>query len=119
MSGLPETIHLVYAVGTCKMIKFKDRVYTITKKIPKGKVATYGQIAKLAGHPKAARAVGVLMKKNPNAPLVPCHRVVGATGKLTGYSAGKGLETKKKMLTAEGVYFKNGRVDLTRSSWRA
>ena len=68
---------------------FRDKVYEITRKIPKGKVATYGQIAKLAGNSKAARAVGYFMKTNPDAPKTPCHRVVAADGKLTGYSAGQ------------------------------
>jgi O-6-methylguanine DNA methyltransferase len=57
------------------MYLFKEKVYKICSSIPKGKVATYGQIAKLAGKPKAARAVGAFMKNNPDAPIVPCHRV--------------------------------------------
>lgn len=96
---------------------FRDRVYEITKQIPKGKVATYGQIAALAGSRKAARAVGLFMKTNPNAPIVPCHRVVASDGKLTGYSAGNGISTKKELLLAEGVSFIRDRVDLTRSQW--
>lgn len=96
---------------------FKEKVYKITKQIPKGKVATYGQIAKLAGKVRAARAVGMCMRTNPNAPLVPCHRVVAANGALTGYSAGDGLNTKKKMLLSEGVIFIGHRVDLTKSLW--
>lgn len=99
-------------------MSFREKVYKITDKIPKGKVATYGQIAKLAGNQKAARAVGTCMKTNPNAPQTPCHRVVSSDGKLTGYSAGRGIETKKIMLLREGVYFKNNRVDLSRSQWK-
>lgn len=99
---------------------FCDRVYQITKKIPKGKVATYGQIASLAGSDKAARAVGMCLKKNPGIPGTPCHRVVGSDGSLTGYSAGMGISTKKTMLTSEGVYFNNkDKVDLLRSGWKA
>ena len=97
---------------------FKERVYNITANIPKGKVATYSQIAKLAGSPHASRAVGVCMKINPNAPLVPCHRVVASDGSLTGYSMGKGLVTKKQMLLDEGVVFKKDKVDLTVSQWK-
>ncbi len=96
---------------------FRERVYQITKKIPQGKVATYGQIARLAGSPKAARAVGMCMKTNPNAPIVPCHRVVASDGSLTGYSAGDGIVTKKAMLLAEGVFFNKEKVDLTHSQW--
>ncbi len=91
---------------------FKDKVYKLLREIPKGKVATYGQLAALAGNPKAARAVGRLMKINPDAPRTPCHRVVAADGSLHGYSGTGGLQAKKKMLLSEGVKFKDGRVDL-------
>lgn len=98
-------------------MSFKDQVYEITKKIPKGKVATYGQIAALAGNVNAARAVGMCMRTNPNAPHTPCHRVVASDGKLTGYSAGQGVSTKKAMLLEEGVLFVGDRVDLSQSQW--
>lgn len=94
---------------------FKEKVYKIAKKIPRGKVATYGQLAALAGNVKAARAVGTIMKNNPFAPEVPCHRVVGWDGRLTGFSAGKGVSTKKEMLEKEGVSFKGNKVDLEKS----
>ena len=96
---------------------FREKVYKLTRQIPKGKVATYGQPARLAGSPRAARAVGVCMKTNPDAPNTPCHRVVSANGNLTGYSAGNGISTKKKMLIAEGVDFKDDKVNLTVSQW--
>jgi O-6-methylguanine DNA methyltransferase len=95
-------------------MSFRDRVYEMTRKIPKGKVATYGQIARLAGNPKAVRAVGMCMKKNPFAPRVPCHRVVGSDGRLVGYSSGKGVSTKKSMLRKEGVRFIKDKIDLTK-----
>ena len=97
---------------------FKEQIYLLAKQIPRGKVATYGQLAKLAGNPQAARAVGMCMRTNPNAPIVPCHRVVSSTGKLTGYSAGEGIPTKKKMLSEEGVFFIDDNVDLARSQWQ-
>ena len=96
---------------------FKNTVYELTRKIPHGKVATYGQIAILAGKAKAARAVGALMRINPDAPDTPCHRVVAADGKLTGYSGRGGITTKKAMLIKEGVAFKGDKVDLTKSAW--
>jgi O-6-methylguanine DNA methyltransferase len=98
-------------------MKFRDRVYKITKLIPRGKVATYGQIARLAGRPKAARAVGLFMKTNPDAPNIPCHRVVASDGGLTGYSALNGIVTKKEMLDKENVKFKHDKVDLNLSHW--
>lgn len=98
-------------------ISFKEKIYQLTRQIPKGKVATYGQLAKLGGKPKAARAVGLFMKTNPDVPQTPCHRVVASDGGLTGYS-GKGVVAgKKKILILEGVYFKGNKVDLTYSMW--
>lgn len=96
---------------------FSDKVYEIAKRIPKGKVITYGQLAKLAGSHKAARAVGMAMKKNPDMTRIPCHRVVGREGNLTGYSGDGGISSKKEMLLGEGVFFKKDKVDLTRSLW--
>ena len=98
-------------------LTFRERVYQITNKIPKGKVATYGQVAALAGSPGAARAVGMCMKENPNAPETPCHRVVASDGRLTGYSGQGGVSQKKKMLLREGVKFNGDKVDLAQSLW--
>jgi methylated-DNA-[protein]-cysteine S-methyltransferase len=97
---------------------FRKTVYALARRIPKGKVVTYGELARLAGHPGAARAVGQFMKTNPFAPQVPCHRVVAANGALTGYSASGGLKKKKALLIREGVKFKGKRVDLARSEWK-
>jgi len=97
---------------------FRDKVYSITRKIPKGKVVTYGQLAKLAGNPKASRTVGLFMKTNQDAPHTPCHRVVAFDGSLTGYSGIGGVKKKKEMLIAEGVKFKKEKVDLNDSLWR-
>lgn len=99
------------------MNSFRDLVYELVSRIPKGKVATYGQIAAIAKRPNAARAVGAFMRTNPNAPTVPCHRVVAHDGSLTGYSMGKGIATKREMLLQEGVCFINHRVDLNKSLW--
>lgn len=99
-------------------MNFKEKIYKICSSIPKGKVATYGQLARLAGKPKAARAVGGFMRTNPNAPIVPCHRVVASDGSLTGYSGAGGIIQKKKMLIEERVIFKNYLVDLDVSKWK-
>lgn len=96
---------------------FTNKIYEIAKRIPKGKVATYKQLAELAGNNKAARAVGMAMKHNPFAPTVPCHRVVASNGKLTGFSAPGGIDKKKAMLLDEGVVFIGNNVDLTKSQW--
>jgi methylated-DNA-protein-cysteine methyltransferase related protein len=99
-------------------MSFREEVYTLIRKIPAGKVATYGQVAKLVGNAKAARAVGMCMRTNPDAPATPCHRVVSADGSLTGYSATGGLQQKKDMLEKEGVIFKGDKVYLPRSQWQ-
>lgn len=96
---------------------FTQRVYEVVKQIPAGKVATYGQVAALAGSPKASRAVGMAMRHNPYAPVVPCHRVVGVNGVLTGFSGKDGLVGKRRLLESEGVQFSGEHVDLSRSLW--
>ena len=97
---------------------FTEQIYQLARRIPEGKVATYGQLALLAGNPRAARAVGTAMRCNPDIPKTPCHRVVASDGSLTGYSAGQGVATKRKMLMEEGVAFIGQKVDLSRSQWK-
>lgn len=82
---------------------FYQSVWKACADIPKGEVRTYGWVAKRIGKPKAARAVGMALGKNPFAPTVPCHRVVGADGRLTGYSGSGGVAAKRRLLKAEGV----------------
>ena len=86
---------------------FKNKVYEIVRKIPKGRVMSYKIIARLAGHPRAWRVVGNILNKNKN-PKIPCHRVIRADGKIGGYKDG----TKKKiaLLKKEGVKIKNKKV---------
>lgn len=88
------------------------RIYEAVRKIPKGKAATYGQIAELAGDRKMARAVGNALRKNPYGESVPCHRVVNAKGELSGGSAFGGEEVQARLLEAEGVEVREGKVDL-------
>lgn len=88
------------------------RIYNAVKQIPMGKVATYGQIAELAGDRKMARAVGNALHKNPEPGVIPCHRVVNAKGELAGEFAFGGPVAQAKLLMAEGVEIINGKVDL-------
>ncbi len=88
------------------------RIYEAVRKIPEGKAATYGQIAELAGDRKMARAVGNALRKNPYGESVPCHRVVNAKGELSGGSAFGGVEVQARLLEAEGVEVREGKVDL-------
>ena len=99
------------------MNTFREKVYIVAHTIPKGRVATYGQLAKMAGSPGAARAVGMCMKCNTDTKKVPCHRVVDSDGRLTGYAFG-GESAKKKLLLKEGVVFIKDRVDLKKSGWK-
>jgi methylated-DNA-[protein]-cysteine S-methyltransferase len=82
---------------------FRRAVYAVTRRIPPGTTATYGDVARALGRPDAAREVGVALARNPFPIVVPCHRVLGAGGKLTGFSAPGGLETKRRMLELEGA----------------
>lgn len=79
---------------------FKEKVLKIVAKIPRGKVMSYKEVAKLAGWPKAYRVVGNILSKNFN-PEIPCHRVIRSNGKLGGYN--RGIENKQKILKGEGV----------------
>ena len=88
------------------------RIYEAVKKIPKGRVATYGQIAELAGNKNMARAVGNALHKNPNPELIPCYRVVNSKGELAGEFAFGGAGAQAELLKADGIEVINGRVDL-------
>lgn len=94
-----------------KSMSFNQKVWAMTARIPKGRVTTYGEIARALGT-RAYRAVGNALNRNPHAPRVPCHRVVGSDGSLTGFDAG--LPLKQKMLEREGIPVVNGKVNLDR-----
>jgi O-6-methylguanine DNA methyltransferase len=86
---------------------FTARVLSVVRRIPAGRVATYGDVAALAGQPRAARAVGNIMR-DCRRPDVPCHRVVAAGGRLGGYGGSETL--KRSLLLAEGVPFSGSRI---------
>lgn len=88
------------------------RIYDAVKKIPKGKVATYGQVAALAGNPRMSRAVGNALHKNPDPDGIPCYRVVNSKGELADEFAFGGKDIQKNLLEADGIEVINGRVDL-------
>ena len=88
-----------------KGTEFQLKVWSYLKKIPKGKLKTYAQVATAIGKPKAVRAVANAIGKNPFPPKIPCHRVIRSNGKLGGYSAKGGIKTKKKLLKNEGFSF--------------
>ena len=88
------------------------RIYEAVKKIPRGKVATYGQVAEMAGDKKMARAVGNALHRNPDPEGIPCYRVVNAKGELAGEFAFGGEGAQRKLLEADGIAVVNGRIDL-------
>jgi methylated-DNA-[protein]-cysteine S-methyltransferase len=81
--------------------EFRRQVHALTRAIPPGQTRTYGEIAAALGQPGAARAVGRAEAENPFAPIVPCHRVMGAGGEPTGFSAPGGVDTKRRLLLIE------------------
>jgi methylated-DNA-[protein]-cysteine S-methyltransferase len=82
---------------------FQAEVYEAVSRVPYGSVKSYGEIAAEIGRPKSARGVGSAMARNPLPVIIPCHRVVGSSGNLTGYSAAGGVSSKKWLLLMEGV----------------
>jgi O-6-methylguanine DNA methyltransferase len=95
---------------------FAARVWSVVRRIPPGRVATYGDVAAAAGRPRAARAVGNLMRECRR-PDIPCHRVVAAGGRLGGYGGHEAL--KRSLLLAEGISFSGSRIiQLDRARWR-
>ncbi len=93
-----------------EMTKFDKRVLDLISKIPEGKVSTYKQVAIALGKPKAARAVGNALSKNPNPVEIPCHRVVKSSGTIGGYRLGR--DKKVELLRKEGVEVIEGKIDL-------
>jgi len=101
---------------SAKTDAFSFRVLSVVRRIPPGRVASYGEVAALAGRPRAARAVGNIMR-GCGRPDVPCHRVIAAGGRLGGYGGSEFL--KRSLLVAEGVIVAGGRVrDLDRVRWQ-
>ena len=92
-----------------KLSPFAQKTFSALKKIPAGKVATYAGLARAIGHPKAYRAVGNVLNKNPFAPVVPCHRIVNSDGRIGGYNWGR--DRKIKLLKQEGIEIKNKQID--------
>lgn len=96
-----------------KTMNAYEKIYAVVKTIPKGKVATYGQVAFLAGNPHWSRVVGYALHNNPDTSSIPCHRVVNREGKVAQSFAFGGGETQRQLLEAEGIIFDpDGTIDL-------
>jgi len=87
---------------------FDRQVYAVIRQVPRGRLATYGQVARVLGRPGAARAVGNALHKNPWAPDIPCHRIIKANGDIGGYVQGR--QVKTSLLASEGINIKDGQV---------
>jgi methylated-DNA-protein-cysteine methyltransferase-like protein len=95
------------------------RIYRIVRQIPRGRVATYGQVADLAGLDGHARQVGYALNALPDSMKLPWHRVINARGEVSARSGGDSHELQRHLLEAEGIVFDGrGRVDLKRYGWR-
>lgn len=93
-------------------------IYAVVQTIPKGKVATYGQVAALAGNPRWARVVGYALHVNPKPGVIPCHRVVTRNGETSAAFAFGGQDMQRTLLEEEGVTFlPDGRVDMEKHRW--
>ena len=94
-----------------------EKIYEVVRRIPRGRVATYGQIASLAGNPRLARVVGYALHVNPDPEGIPCFRVVNRLGMVSSAFAFGGANMQEKLLKDEGVRFIDGRVDLENFRW--
>jgi methylated-DNA-protein-cysteine methyltransferase-like protein len=104
--------------GSQNQTGFFQEVYRVVRQIPRGKVASYGQVARLAGNPRASRAVGWALHVNPQPGTIPCHRVVNRQGRLAPGFAFGGEDVQRRMLEAEGVFVGDDYcLDMKRYAW--
>ena len=95
-------------------MKFSERVLELTKRIPKGKVTTYSEIARALGNPKASRAVGNTLRRNECPETIPCYRVVRSDGSIGGYSGVMNSREKVRRLERDGIALRGGKVEMRR-----
>ena len=94
-----------------------EKIYQVVKQIPKGKVATYGQVAAYAGNPHWSQVVGYALHSNPDPENIPCFRVVNRFGELSSAFAFGGINVQQQLLEAEGIEVNDGKVELSRYLW--
>lgn len=95
-----------------------EKIYEIVRKIPRGNVATYGQVAELAGNKKWARVVGYALHVNPDSEHIPCYRVVNRMGEPSKAFAFGGANRQIELLERDGIMVENGKVDLKKYQWK-
>lgn len=95
-----------------------EKIYEVVKRIPKGKVASYGTVAAMAGNPRWARVVGYALHSNPEPIVIPCHRVVTKDGRVSVAFAFGGENMQRLLLSEEGIEFlENGNIDMKKYEW--
>jgi len=104
MAERSRRLNVGYVLKNEKITDFEKKVYLAVLKIPKSEVRSYKWVAAKIGKPKAARAVGNALNKNPYIGIVPCHRVIKSNGSIGGFA--RGTKSKRNMLIAEGVFFR-------------
>lgn len=102
-----------------KSLSTFERIYAVVRRIPRGRVASYGQVAALAGNPRWARVVGYALHVNPEPGTIPCHRVVTKDGRVSPAFAFGGENMQIKLLRDEGVEVTDGFVDMERFRWKS
>jgi len=110
--------HILAMNGNNKCMNTFEKIYEQVKLIPKGKVATYGQIARLAGNPHWSQIVGYALHVNPDPENIPCYRVVNRFGKVSSAFAFGGENIQIEMLKADGIEVIDGVVDLEKYLWK-
>ncbi len=96
-----------------------EKIYDVVCQIPKGKVATYGTVARIAGNPRWARVVGYALHNNPAPGVIPCHRVVNREGRVADSFVFGGGAIQRQMLEQEGIIFElDGHIDLEKFEWK-
>jgi methylated-DNA-protein-cysteine methyltransferase-like protein len=103
-------------IGMSEVDNFRQRVFQILAAIPEGQVTTYGDVAKLAGSPRAARQVGGVLKKLPEGSTLPWYRVVNRHGEIS--LQGEDFKRQRQALLAEGIIFQKGKIDLLKYGWK-
>lgn len=117
MDGMPIQGHILQMNGKTDSMNTFERIYEVVKQIPKGRVATYGQVARLAGNPHWSQVVGYALHVNPNPEIIPCYRIVNRFGEVSSAFAFGGENAQIALLEADGIEVKNGKVDLNKYLW--
>lgn len=99
-------------------VSLQQRVWQVVSEVPEGKIASYGQIATLAGAPRAARQVGQILSRLPSDSRLPWHRILNAKGQISFPDDSEAYRRQKQLLESEGVVFMNRRVSLQQYQWQ-